>query len=91
MNVAVRRVVKKTVRERAQTLYAGVSRDNVSVVILHVKVGGVEYQALGTAKWHKPDIFDQDVGIRRAYDRALVELVDRILDPQRRTLSVRVI
>lgn len=89
MNARVRMLVKREVRQRAYVVYAGLSRQGVSVVVLRVKYGGVEYEALGTAKRSPNDIMNPEEGQRQAYNRALVELVDRIADPNRRAMSIR--
>lgn len=89
MNVEVRRLVKDAIRRKLRIHYAGISRDGVSAVILRVHIGGTDYEALGTAKWQRPDEFSVRDGLSLAYRRALVELVDRVVEPNRRNLSVR--
>jgi len=89
MNVEVRRLVKQHVERKAYVVYAGTSRVGVSVVIMRVRFGGQVYEALGTAKWQRPDVFDPQQGLDLAKSRAIVELVDRVLDPGRREVSIR--
>jgi len=91
MNPKVRALVKAEVRRKTTVLYAGVSRQGVSVVRLRVKIGGQVLEALGTAKWQKPDVFDTAEGIDRAQERAVIELVDRLLSPYRRGFSTRLV
>ena len=91
MHPKVREFVKREVRKRVQEVYMGVSRQGVTVVLLRVKFGKIVYHALGTAKWQKPDEFDFRKGIDLAYNHAIVELVDKIVDPERRNLGVNYI
>ena len=91
MNTRVRELVKKDIRQRAQVAYWAVSRQQVTVVVLRVKMGEQVLEACGTSKWQKPDVPDHRMGYKLAYARALTELVDQACDPDRRGFSVRLV
>jgi len=84
----VRRIVKEDVKQRVKIEFAALSRQNVSVVVASVKMDNQLYRAVGTAKRHPLDPLDVKRGLDLAYERAIVELVDKIVDPSRRVWSI---
>ena len=87
----VRRVIKEFLENRVRVEMSGVSRQGVTAVVLSVKVSGRTYRSLGTSKWKPPDVFDPGVGFNKAYNAAMIELVDLVIEPYRRMPSVCVI
>ncbi len=91
MNQRTRQLVKAAIKPCARLIYAGVSRQNVTGVVVRLTWGGQEYEVFATAKWQRPDMFDPQRGVEIAFNRALVELVDRVLETGRRSVSVRLV
>lgn len=84
---SIRAAVKEYLKSKVQVVWHSICPKGVTTVALRVVVDDEEYRSVGSAKWRKPDRFCVLKGYDIAKERAMIELVDKILDTKRKIES----